>query len=237
MTEDLEHSSVQFSESAGDLVGIDVGGTFTDCVALHRDGTITTAKVFTTPEELSIGVIGGLTELARARQHNPDSYCRHIRRIVHGTTVATNAVLTASGAKAGLLTTRGFRDALEMRQGVKEEQYNNKYQAPTSLIPRHRRLGILERTDKEGKVLVSPETEDVRAAIEMLRHDDVEAVAVCFMHSYVNSENERTVRHILKELAPDLYITLSSDLLSQIRFYEHTSTTAFDAYVGPILKR
>lgn len=232
-------SNEQIAQSAarpqGDVVGIDVGGTFTDCVALHPDGSITTAKVFTTPEDLSDGVVGGLRALAQTAGDDPGAYCRNIHRIVHGTTVTTNAVLTDSGVTVGLLTTKGFRDALQMRRGVKERQYDNRYQAPVAVIPRHRRIGIHERVAVDGTVLDSLAHDEIRHALDLLRQDAVEAIAVCFMHAYRNTENEQRVGRIVRELAPDLYVTLSSDLLPKIGFYERVSTTAFNAYVGPIL--
>lgn len=220
-----------------ELVGVDVGGTFTDCVALGDDGSVVDAKVLSTPNDPSLGFVEGLRALSGKRGQSLEAYCGSITRIVHGTTVATNAALTGRGARTALLTTEGFRDALEMREGVKEDQYDNRYVAPPPLVPRFLRLGVPERVNREGQVLVAPQRVDLKRAIATIRKHDVEAVAVSFMHSYANGENERFVGAALEELAPDLHVTLSSELLPQIRFYERTSTSAFNAYVGPILAR
>ncbi|MFF3571957.1 hydantoinase/oxoprolinase family protein [Nocardia jiangxiensis] len=218
-----------------ELVGVDVGGTFTDCVAFGDDDSVVRAKVLTTPEDPSIGFLNGITELARLRGMRPRDYGARITRIVHGTTVATNAALTGNGARTALLTTAGFRDALQMRRGVKENQYDNRYAAPRPLVPRRLRIGIAERTTSTGEILVRPDRDEIRRAVAELRAQGVEAIAICFMHSYANPANERMVADIAAEEMPEIYVTASADLLPEVRFYERVATTVYNAYVGPIV--
>jgi N-methylhydantoinase A len=157
--------------------------------------------------------------------------------IVHGTTVTTNAVLTYSGAKTALLTTEGFRDTLEMRRGVREEQYNNRFKNVEPLVERYLRLPIEERLDYSGKVVTPLNTDDVEIAVDFMTRQDVTAIAVCFMNSFANNRHEEEAAAIVRAKLPGAYLTVSSRLLPSVRFYDRVSTTVLNSYVGPILRR
>jgi N-methylhydantoinase A len=221
-------------------IGIDVGGTFTDFVLTSEDTSgLRVHKSPSTPSDPSDGVITGLRELAQLEGLDLATFLQATDMIVHGTTVTTNAVLTERGAKTGLLTTEGFRDVLEMRRGVRSRThlYDNKYTAPPPLVPRHRRLPVRERVDAAGTSLVELDREGARAAVAELLAAGAEAIAVCFMHAYADDGHEREVAEIVRELAPDTFLSVSSEVLPQIRLYERVSTTAMNAYVGPVLRR
>jgi N-methylhydantoinase A len=217
-------------------IGIDVGGTFTDFLLSEEGRSSRSHKVLSTPDDPSVAVIEGLDELARQRGQTLPELLREVEVIVHGTTVTTNAVLTGQIAKTGLLTTVGFRDALEMRRGIREKLYDNKYKAPKPLVPRTRRLPVRERTDSSGNVVQEIALEDVEQAARLLQAEKVQAIAVCFMHSYANATNEAKAAERLRALLPEAYLSVSSEILPQVRFYERVSTTVLNAAVGPILK-
>jgi N-methylhydantoinase A len=216
-------------------IGVDVGGTFTDFVL--TDGSAAQIfKILSTPDDPSVAVLAGFTEMASAEGLALDAFMGQVDRIVHGTTVTTNAVLTGNIATTGLLATRGFRDALEMRRGIREELYNNKFVAPAPPVPRWRRHPVTERIDHAGAVVTDLDLEDVDAAAAGLTEAGVEAVSICFMHAYANPAHEQAAAARLRKLMPDVYISVSSEILPQVRFYERTSTTTLNAAVGPILK-
>ncbi len=217
-------------------IGIDVGGTFTDFLLVDENGNLEIYKVLSTPEDPSIGVFNGLLEMAKNQVLSISEFLKEVERVVHGTTVTTNAVLTNTVSKTGLLTTGGFRDTLQMRRGIREELYNNKYKPPPPIVPRHLRLPVTERVDVEGNIVKNIKSGDVLAAINKFNREDVKAVAICFMHSYANKTNESIAAKMVKKKMPDVYLTVSSELLPQIRFYERTSTTVLNSCVGPILK-
>ena len=218
-------------------IGIDVGGTFTDFLVMGQEGVNRSHKVLSTPDDPSVAVVDGLSELARERGRSLFDLLAETDIIVHGTTVTTNAVLTGKTARVGLITTGGFRDALEMRRGVRERLYDNKYRAPKPLVPRTLRLPVTERVTADGEVIIDLDIADVEKAANVFRAAQVEAVAVCFMHSYANAANEEKAALRLCELLPDAYLSVSSRVLPQVRFYERVSTTVLNAAVGPILKR
>ena len=218
-------------------IGIDVGGTFTDFLLMEADGTSSIHKVLSTPDDPSIAVINGLTELAALNDLTLAEFFKQVDIIVHGTTVTTNAVLTGKFARTALITTRGFRDALEMRRGVREKLYDNKYLPPAPLVPRTLRIPVTERCSAEGEIVTPLDDGDLEAAAERIRSEKVEAIAVCFMHSYANRKNEEIAARRLRELFPDAYLSISSEVIPQVRFYERVSTTVLNAVVGPILKR
>jgi N-methylhydantoinase A len=217
-------------------IGIDVGGTFTDFLVME-DRANRICKVLSTPDDPSIAVINGLTEIARERGQDIAVFLSLVDIIVHGTTVTTNAVLTHKTARTGLVTTRGFRDALEMRRGIREKLYDNKYRAPKPLVPRTLRLPVTERVGSDGTIVTDINLDDVQRAGEILATENVEAIAICFMHAYANPANEEKAANLLRELFPDTYLSVSSRVLPQVRFYERVSTTVLNAAVGPILKR
>jgi len=221
----------------GYRIGIDVGGTFTDYLLLREDGSTHAHKVLSSPADPSEAVLQGLTDLARVAELPLASFLRHVDIIVHGTTVTTNAVLTGHTARTGLLTTHGFRDALEMRRGVREAFYDNKCIAPPALVPRRMRLPVRGRMDHEGREIERLHLEDVERAIDELQLREVEAVAICFMHSYANPAHELAAAELVAARMPEAYLSVSSRVLPQVRFYERSSTTVLNAVVGPILKR
>jgi N-methylhydantoinase A len=218
-------------------VGIDVGGTFTDFLVTDDDGSIQVGKVLSTPDDPSIGLLNGLEEIARERGVSLTDLTSSITTIVHGTTVTTNVVLTGSGAKTGLLTTAGVRDALEMRRGIREEQYNNRYTNVPPLVPRYLRLPVGGRLDHAGQEIEPLLIEDVEAAIDLMQREGVEAVAICFMSSFANPEHEQRAAEIVQQKLPDAYLSVSTEVLPSIRFYPRVSTTVLNAYVGPVLDR
>ena len=217
-------------------IGIDVGGTFTDFLLAHEDGTTQIYKVLSTPDDPSVGLIAGLQRMADDRSITVKKFIRDVDTIVHGTTVTTNAVLTYRGAKTGLLTTEGLRDTLEMRRGVREEQYNNRFTNAEPLVPRHLRYPIRERLDYQGEVVTPIALEDVHKAAGFFAEEGIEAIAICFMNSFANKDHEEVAARIIREKIPAAYLTVSSDLLPSIRFYDRISTTVLNSYVGPILR-
>ena len=221
----------------GFTVGIDVGGTFTDVVAIDAQGAVTLAKAASTPADQSLGVIDGLGKLAAALGLDLAGLLARASRIVHGTTVATNALLERKGAKVGLLTTEGHRDVLEMREGLKEDRYNLRMAAPEPLVPRHLRLGVRERLDAAGKRRVALDAKSLDRAIATLKTEGVEAVAVCYLHAYRDPRHEQATRKRLEKLMPEAFVSLSSEVLPQIKEFERVSTTVVNAYVGPVVRR
>ncbi len=208
-------------------VGVDIGGTFTDAVAVDDDGRIRTAKVLTTPRRLHDGVLEALERL--------DVDWGHLDSITHGTTAGLNAFLERRGARVALLTTRGFRDVYELGRANRPDMYNVRYRQPTPLVPRRWIFEIDERTAADGTVLVPVDDGAVRALGERLG-DEFEAVAVCFLHSYANPDHERRVAEILADAAPSLAVVCSHEIVPEWREYERTSTTAIAAYVAPIVQ-
>ncbi|MCB1368535.1 MAG: hydantoinase/oxoprolinase family protein [Rhodobacteraceae bacterium] len=220
-------------------IGIDVGGTFTDFYYVGEGEAPRIHKTLSTPEDPSIAVVNGMAEIAASLDPplGLHDFAASIDTIVHGTTVTTNATLTRRGAKSGLLTTEGLRDALEMRRGIREEQYNNHFTNVVPLVPRYLRKGIGGRLDRRGRQVEPLNLDDVKDAIDDFRAEGVEAVSICFMNSFANPDHERQAAEIVRQEMPGAYLTVSSDLLPTIRFYERISTTALNSYVGPILSR
>ena len=207
-------------------VGIDTGGTFTDIVA--TDGNqIKIGKVSSTPPDFETGVLNSISDVSIALED--------ISTINHGTTATTNATITKTGAKVALITTKGFRDVLELRRHNRGEGYDILWDPPEPLVPRKLRFEIDERMDFSGKVLKTVEKKELVALVEILKQKDLEAIAICFLHSYMNAENETIVKDFLSSSLPDLYISTSSDLIKEPQEFERTSTTVVNSYVGPIL--
>lgn len=218
-------------------IGIDIGGTFTDLVVLDETGAIHFGKTPSTPRDQSIGVMNGLAMMAERLSLSLPDLLANTERIVHGMTVATNALLERKGARLGLLTTEGHRDVLEMREGLKPERYNLRLPFKPALAPRWLRLGVRERMRDSGAVEVPLDLESLDDAIETLKQADVEAVAVCYLHAYANPSHEQATRDRIAEKMPEVYISLSSEVLPQIKEFERISTTAVNAYVGPVLQK
>ncbi len=220
-------------------LGIDVGGTFTDFYYVGEGEAPVIHKALSTPHDPSVAVITGLREIAAACEPavSLEDFAASIDTIVHGTTVTTNATLTRNGAKSGLITTSGLRDALEMRRGIREEQYNNHYTNVKPLVPRYLRIGVGGRLDRKGREIEPLNLDDVRAATEKFRDEGVDAISICLMNSFANPDHELQAAELVRSELPDVYLTVSSNLLPTIRFYERISTTALNSYVGPILSR
>ena len=217
-------------------IGVDVGGTFTDFLVVDEAGNAEIYKTSTTPEDPSIGFFRGLEKAAGQRGLQLDAFLQQVETIVHGTTITTNATLTGDGANTGFITTRGFRDVLNMRRGLKERQFE-KYSPPPALIPRRHIRVVEERINVSGDVLKPLNEEDVRSAAQYFRAEGIEAVAVSFLWSFRNPLHELRVKTILEDELPGIYVSLSREILPQIRLYERNSTTALNAYVGPVLTR
>ena len=221
-------------------VGIDVGGTFTDFVLVDEsDGSLLQHKTPSTPESPAEGVLTGLAELAELRGLARGEFLAQVGLIVHGTTVTTNAVLTDNGAKTALLTTEGFRDILEMRRGVRSRKhlYDNKYVPPPALVPRYLRLPIHERVDVDGRARTPLDEQSVRTALEQVAREGVQALAVCYLHSYANPAHELRTKELVEELLPGVFLAVSSEILPQVRLNDRVGTTVMSAYVGPVLRR
>ena len=215
----------------GYRVGVDIGGTFTDLVLLAEDGTVLTHKVSTTPGEFGRAVVAGV----RALLDRLDGSAANVEEIVHGTTVATNTVLERSGARTGLLTTRGFRDVLEIRRIRSPELYNPLWERPLPLVPRRFRLEVTERIDHLGRVERPLDLAEAEQAVQRLLAEGITSLAVCFLNSYANPAHEQAVGAMVRERFPELHLSLSCEVLPEIREYERTSTTVVNAYLMPIV--
>lgn len=222
--------------SVGVRIGVDVGGTFTDFLVKDDEGGTRIYKASTTPEDPTIGFFNGLEKAAAAVGQSLREWLGRVETIVHGTTITTNAVLTGDGAVTGFVTTAGFRDMLNMRRGVKEQQFEI-YAPPPPLVPRRRIAVARERTTFEGEIATPLDERDVREAAALFRAQGVEAVAVSYLWSFRNDRHERRTKEILEQELPGVYISLSTDVLPQIRAYERHSTTVLNSYVGPVLNR
>jgi N-methylhydantoinase A len=217
-------------------IAVDVGGTFTDVVGVDDTGSVTFAKCSSTPADQSIGVMQGLDALAERLGLSLGELLAQTERVVHGMTVATNALLERKGAKVGLLTTEGHRDILEMREGLKPERYNLRLARPEPLVPRHLRLGVRERLRADGRVATPLDLESLQQAIGVLKRAKVNSVAVCYLHAYRDDKHERETRLAIEAAMPDVYVCLSSEVLPQIKEYQRVSTTVVNAYVGPLIR-
>jgi N-methylhydantoinase A len=216
-------------------IGIDVGGTFTDIVVSTGGGTII-AKAATTPADQSDGVLDGISLAAERLGVSAAALLRGTSRIVHGTTAATNALLEGKAARAGLLTTEGHRDVIEMREGLKPDRYNLRMTPPAPLVPRRLRLAVRERIRADGSIETALSRRSLDTAIERLRDADVQAVAICFLHAWRNPVHERIAAEAVRTALPDVYVTTSSDVLPQIKEFERFSTTVANAAVGPVIQ-
>lgn len=217
-------------QEAAYRIGIDTGGTFTDFVLLNEsDGSFTTLKTLSTPPEFSRGVVSGLKKL------NVD--LSQVRYIVYGTTIGVNALIERRGAKTGLLTTRGFEDILNIQRMNKPEMYNLFYRKPTPLVPRSLRVGIEERVDGRGNVLQRVDPTQVRRGMRRLVARGITAVAICTINSYLNSENEQAIYEVVRDEFPELFVSVSYQLIRQRREFERTSTTVLNAYIAAPMMR
>jgi len=211
-------------------LSVDIGGTFTD-VVLSEQGKLTTSKVLTTYSDPAQGVMQGIESVLQGAGVGPTQ----VQTVLHGTTLATNALIERRGAPTALLTTAGHRDALEMAFENRFEQYDVNIDRPTPLVGRHWRIGINERIAADGEVLRPLDRAQVTETLEMLVAQGVESVAIGFLHSYINAAHEQRVAEISRADFPNLSITLSSEVCPEIREYERLSTTTANAYVKPLM--
>ncbi len=217
-------------------VGIDVGGTFTDLVAIDKEGAAFLEKVPTTPSDQSVGVMTGIAGLAAKTGLDVRGFLERSDFIVHGTTVVTNIMLEMNGALTGVFATRGHRDTIDIRRNHKEADFDIRLPPPFPIAPRRRRMPVTERVDSGGDILVALVEDDVRSGLQTLLDQGVEAVAVCYLFSFLNPQHELRTREIITEMAPDLHVSLSHEVLPRVREFERLSTTLVDAFVTPGLR-
>src|SRR5215212_1803804 len=214
-------------------VGIDIGGTFSDLVLMDEDGRVSTLKVSSAPDAVIAALVDGLHDLQQRAGLAPADAVA----VVHGTTAATNAILEYRGARTGLITTKGFRDILEIRRLRVGRLYDMSWDKPKPLVPRRLRREVPERLDVNGAVVEPLDLAEAERVVEALLAEELEAVAVVLIHAYANGDHERQIGELIREQAPDLFLSLSHETLPEIGEYERTSTTVVNAYVGPILDR
>ena len=214
-------------------IGVDIGGTFTDVVFLSSGGHVLARKVASTPDDYSRAVLEAIDNGVKELGIGPDS----VSEVSHGFTVATNAIIENKGAKTALITTEGFRDVLELRRNRVPRLYDLYYEKPPALVTRQLRLEVRERLNFQGEVLRPLDNADVDKAVDRILEEEVEAVAVCLLHSYANPDHEQQIGQVIRQRAPDVILTLSSDLLPEMKEYERTSTTVINCYVRPVVER
>src|SRR6188768_2871072 len=205
-------------------VGVDIGGTFTDIVVLSADGAIHTKKVSSSVGDYARAIVDGLTELFRETGLAGGA----IEEIRHGTTVASNAILEHKGARTGLITTRGFRDVLEIRNLRMPRLYDMSWTKPPPLVERRLRVEVNERINARGGIDRPLDEESVARAVRFLVGEGVEAIAICLLHSYLNPAHEIRVKEIASQLAPDVALSVSAEVLPVINEYERSSTTVIN---------
>ena len=218
-------------------IGIDVGGTFTDFVVAGEGGQPRFFKTQTTPDDPSIGVMAGLQEAAAAYGLSLDQLLGDTDLVIHGSTVATNTLVERKGAKVGLITTDGFRDLLEMREGLKEDRYNLRMQPVEPLAARYLRVGIPERIRANGRVERPLDEAALAESLDHLVSEGAEALAVCFLFSYLNPSHEQEAWETIRHCFPDIYTSLSHEVIPQIKEFDRLSTTVINSYVGPVFSR
>ena len=209
-------------------LGVDIGGTFTDIVLLARDGRVVTKKVSSSTDDYARAIVEGLNQVfAEGALSSAD-----IAEVLHGTTVASNAILERKGARTALITSKGFRDILEIRTLRMPRLYDLAWEKPPMLIERRLRFEVDERLTVRGAVERALHDDEVERIADRLIAESIEAVAVCLIHAYANPVHERRIGEILRRRAPHLLVSLSADVLPEIKEYERTSTTAINAYGG-----
>ncbi len=211
------------------LVGVDIGGTFTDLVAQDGDGRVAVSKVLTTPEDHAEGV---MSAVAKAEVD-----LRRTSLFLHGSTIAINTVVERKGVKTALITTRGFRDVYEIGRSNRPDAYNLFFERPVPLVPRSLRREVTERMTARGEIHTPLNREEAAAVAAELKHAGVDSIAVCLLHSYANPTHEEALGEIIASVHPTAYVTLSHRILREYREYERTSTAAVNAYVGPVVAR
>jgi N-methylhydantoinase A len=217
-------------------VCIDVGGTFTDCLVMDETGLLQKFKSSTTPSDPSTGLMNALKKAAKHYKSDIREFLSQIEVLVHGTTLATNILINERGTKAGMITTKGFRDSIEMRRGIKPVDvslYNLFIPPNRPLIPRSRRIGVEERALVDGSIMTPLNEQEVRDAVKKFQAQGVKSIAICFLHSYANPKHERRAAEIVREIAPEIFVSTSHETLPIWREFERFNTTAVGSYVGP----
>ena len=217
-------------------VCIDVGGPFTDCLVMDETGLLQKFKSSTTPSDPSTGLMNALKKAAKHYKSDIREFLSQIEVLVHGTTLATNILINERGTKAGMITTKGFRDSIEMRRGIKPVDvslYNLFIPPNRPLIPRSRRIGVEERALVDGSIMTPLNEQEVRDAVKKFQAQGVKSIAICFLHSYANPKHERRAAEIVREIAPEIFVSTSHETLPIWREFERFNTTAVGSYVGP----
>lgn len=212
-------------------VGVDIGGTFTDIIFIGDDGTVFTKKVLSTPDDYSRAIIAGIQEVIEEHGLNAS----YIEEVVHGSTIVTNACIELTGAKIGVITTKGFRDVLEIARGRMPVMYDLLWSKPVPLAARYLRLEVDERINTKGEIVRPLDIDGAKAAIDKLVSYSVEAIAVCLFNSPKNPTHEQKIGQLLRERAPAVYVSLSTEIMPLLKEYERTSETAVNAYVMPLV--
>jgi len=214
-------------------LGFDIGGTFTDLILVDEDGRAQTRKVLSSPDDYTASVCAGVAELVTLAAASAES----VSYVVHGTTIATNAILERRGARVGLITTDGFRDVLEIGRMRLPRMYDMDYIRPAPLVPRRLRFEVKERISHRGEVLVPLDPASVEAAIDALLEAKVEVIAIALIHAYANPVHEHAIAAAIRQRGADVLVTLSSDIHPEAGEFERTSTVATNAYVMPAMER
>lgn len=214
-------------------IGVDIGGTFTDVILIDPSGRVNSHKLLSTPDNFSNAMIKGIEQICARANIEPSS----ITKIVHGTTVVTNACIEMKGAKVGLLTTHGFRDILEIGRGRLPAVLDLSWEKPPPLVPRYLRREVIERIDGNGKVKEHLDHESVEVAVKNLLDENIESIAVCLINSPANPIHEIAVSKIIKHLAPNIPLSISSEVMPMYSEYERTSEVTLNAYVMPLVKQ
>ena len=221
-------------------VCVDIGGTFTDGIIWDDQGNLTTSKVSTTPADFSQGILDSLTDAAQSFGKSPEQFIGEIELIIHGTTVATNALVTRNVSKTALITSKGFRDIVEMRRSLKIET-KSMYEAfippYEPIVPRNLRFVVNEITRTSGEILKVVDEDEVKEVIKQIKEEGVEAIAICLINSYINPENEKKIEEICKRELGGVYVTCSSDILPTMGEYIRESTCIINACIGPIVSQ
>jgi len=221
-------------------LAIDVGGTFTDCLVLEEAGQLHRFKAATTPEDPTGGFFDAVGKAAEHYGQTLERFLGEVEQVVHGTTLGTNILITERGAQVGMITTKGFRDSIEMRRGIKNlrgSMFDIFIEPYKPLVPRFRRVGVGERTLYTGKILTPLNEEELQEAARGLLEDGCTAIAICFLHSYANGENELKAKRIVQAMAPGVYVAASHEILPVWREFERFSTAVVSAYIGPAVTR
>ncbi len=228
------------------IVAVDSGGTFSDCVIIGDKGQTVRGKALSTPKDPSQGVVDAVGNAAAVLKMSAGEFLSQATVFGHGTTISTNAILVRSGAKVGLITTKGHEDALTIGRvhqkvaGLSEDEIINVAmleKANPPIVPRYLTAGVTERVDRAGRVIVSLNAQEVKDAAKQLVDEGVEAIAICFLWSFLNPDHEKTAKNIINEAFPDMPVTISSELVAVIKEYERVATTAMNSYIGQLTEK